>query len=42
LLTLVREAYRQQNDDAGWMALKMEVLAQHARKYTLVPLIQAL
>ena len=42
LLALVRDAYRETDNDAGWVAVKSGILARHARKYTLVPLIRPL
>ena len=42
LLELVRDAYREQENDAGWTAMKSGTLAEHSRKYALMPLIRPL
>lgn len=42
LLALVRDAFRSQDNEAGWTAMKADLLTKHYRKYTLTPLLKAL
>jgi uncharacterized Zn finger protein len=41
-LTRVRDAYRSTGREPNWQAYHQELIAGHARKYKLVPLLKAL